>query len=182
MRFAAIEIRPACWRCYNLLGIFLNKHSRYSEAAEAWQKVTELAPDNVWGYMNVGDAYFNTGRFEVADKYFRQGLQVVPDDPDLYSNMGTVSFFLGRFKEDVEYTQKAIALRPEKYDYWGNLADAYRMIPGETDNASKAAISLADRLIVVNPNDSDVLSSLALYHSRLGDVIGPDSSSCRPCR
>jgi eukaryotic-like serine/threonine-protein kinase len=171
----AIEIRPACWSCYNLLGIFLNKHARYGEAADAWRKVTELAPDNVWGYMNVGVTYFNTGQFEMAGKYFRRGLQVVPDDPDLYSNIGTVSFFLGRFEEDVQYTQKAIALRPQKYDYWGNLADAYRMISGEADKASmayKQAISLAEKQLTVNPSDSDVLSSLALYHSRIGDATG----------
>ena len=170
----AIEIRPACWSCYNLLGIFLNKHSRYGEAADAWRKVTQLAPDNVWGYMNVGDAYFNTGQFEMADKYFRQGLEIVPDDPDLYSNIGTVNFFLGRFTEDVEYTKKAIALRPQKFDYWGNLADAYQMIPGETEKAAtsyRQAISLAEKLLAVNPSDSDVLSALAHYHSRIGDRV-----------
>ena len=168
----AIELRPGCWSCYNLLGAFLNKHSRYGEAAEAWQKVTQLAPDNVWGYMNLGDAYFNRGQFDMADKYFRLGLQVMPDDPDLYSNIGTVNFFLGRFSEDVEYTKKAIALGHQKYDYWGNLADAYRMIPGEANRAStsyKEAISLAEKLLAVNPSDSDVLSSLAHYHSRIGD-------------
>jgi tetratricopeptide (TPR) repeat protein/TolB-like protein/predicted Ser/Thr protein kinase len=171
----SIEIRPACWSCYNLLGVFLNKHSRYTEAAEAWRKVTELAPDNVWGYMNVGVTYFNTGKFEMAERYFRQGLQVVPDDPDLYSNIGTVSFFLGHFEEDVQYTQKAIALRPQKYDYWGNLADAYRMIRGEANKAGtayKQAISLAENQLRVNPSDTDVLSSLALWHSRIGDAVG----------
>jgi serine/threonine protein kinase/tetratricopeptide (TPR) repeat protein len=170
----AIEVRPACWRCCNQLGIFLNRHSRYAEAADAWRKVTELAPDNVWGYMNVGVTYFNTGQFETAEKYFRRGLQVAPDDPDLYSNLGTVSFFLGHFKEDLGYTQKAIALRPQKYDYWGNLADAYRMIPGgasKANTAYKQAVALAEKLLVVNPSDSDVLSSLALYHSRMGETV-----------
>jgi len=168
----AIEIRPACWSCYNLLGAFLNEHSRYGEAADAWRKVTDLTPDNVWGYMNVGVAYFNKGQFEAAQTYFRRGLQVSPDDPDLYSNIGTVSFFLGRFEEDAQYTQKAIALRPQKYDYWGNLADAYRMLPSESDKASmayKQAISLAEKQLAVNPKDTDVLSSLALYYSRIGD-------------
>jgi len=169
----AIQIRPACWSCYNLLGAFLNKHSRYREAAEAWRKVTELAPDNVWGYMNVGVTYFNMGQFEMAEKYFRRGLEVAPDDPDLYSNIGTVSFFLGHFADDVQYTQKAIALRPQKYDYWGNLADAYRMIPGQAEKAGDAykhAISLAEKQLKVNPKDSDVLSSLALYRSRIRDA------------
>jgi serine/threonine protein kinase/tetratricopeptide (TPR) repeat protein len=169
----AIEIRPACWSCYNLLGAFLNKHSRYGEAAEAWRRVTELAPDNVWGYMNVGVSYFNKGQFEMAETYFRRGLEIAPDNPDLYSNVGTVSFFLGRFEEDVQYTQKAIALRPQKYDYWGNLADAYRMIPTEAGRASETyrqAISLAEKELKINPSDSDVLSSLALYHARVGDL------------
>ncbi len=170
---SAIKIRPACWSCYNVLGIFLNKHTRYAEAAEAWRKVTELAPDNVWGYMNVGVTYFNTGQFEMADQYFRQGLKVAPDDPDLYSNIGTVSFFLGHFEEDVQYMQKAIGFRPQKYDYWGNLADAYRMISGRADKANmayKQAISLAEKQLSVNASDSDVLSSLALYHARVGDA------------
>ena len=170
-----IEIRPGCWSCYNLLGAFLNKHSRYGEAAEAWRKVTELAPDNVWGYMNVGVTYFNTGQFEMAEEYFRRGLQVAPDDPDLYSNIGTVSFYLGHFEEDVQYMQKAIAQRPQKYDYWGNLADAYRMLPGEKEKAGaayKQAISLGQKQLKVNATDTDVLSSLALYQSRLGDAVG----------
>jgi tetratricopeptide (TPR) repeat protein/TolB-like protein len=170
----AIEIRPACWSCYNELGIFLYKHSRYGEAADAWRRVTELAPDNVWGYMNVGDTYLSIGKFETAGQFFSRGLLISPDNPDLYSNMGTVSFFLGRFNEDVQYTQKAIAVQPQKYDYWGNLADAYRMIPGAADKANmayKQAISLAEKLLAVNPSDSDVLSSLALYYSRLGDAI-----------
>jgi Flp pilus assembly protein TadD/TolB-like protein len=171
----AIEIRPACWSCYNKLGVFLNSHARYSEAADAWRRVTELAPDNVWGYMNVGVTYFNEGQFEVADTYFRRGLDVAPNDPDLESNIGTVSFFLGHFEEDVQYMQRAIALRPHKYDYWGNLADAYRMIPGQADKAAiayKQAISLADKQLEVNPSDTDVLSSLALWHSRIGDAVG----------
>jgi serine/threonine protein kinase/tetratricopeptide (TPR) repeat protein len=169
----AIEIRPSCWSCYNMLGSFLNKHSRYGEAAEAWRKVTELAPDNVWGYMNVGVAYFQQGQFELAENYFQSARQLAPD-ADLYSNIGAVSFFLGRFEEDVQYTQKAIALRPQKYDYWGNLADAYRMIPGDGDKASMAyrqAIFLAEKQLKVNPNDTDVFSSLAQYHSRIGDAV-----------
>ena len=170
----AIEIRPSCWSCYNKLGVFLNEHSRYGEAADTWRKVTELAPDNVWGYMNIGVAYFQMGQFEIAENYFQRALLLAPDDPDLYSNLGTVSFFLGRFEEDVKYTQKAIALRPQKYDYWGNLADAYRMIPGEADKAStayKQAISLVEKQLKLDPSDPDALSSLALWHSRVGDTV-----------
>ncbi len=165
----AIQINPVCWSCYNLLGAFLNGHARYREAADAWEKVTELTPDNVWGYLNVGAAYFNSGQFEKADGYFRRGLQLAPESPELNSNIGTVSFYLGRFVEDVTYCKKAIKVRPQEYDYWGNLADAYRMIPEEPNNALAAyqqAIRLAEMQLKVNPIDADVLSSLALYYAR----------------
>jgi serine/threonine-protein kinase len=123
--------------------------------------------------MNVGVIYFNIGQFEMASTYFQRGIELAPANADLYSNAGTVSFFLGRFQEDVQYCQKAIALSPKKYDYWGNLADAYRMIPTESNNAAMAyrqAISLANDQLKVNPNDTDVMSSLALYHSRIGEA------------
>jgi tetratricopeptide (TPR) repeat protein len=168
----AIQLRPVCWSCYNALGVFLNEHSRYAEATDAWRQVTELTPDNVWGLMNVGASYFNMGQFEMAKTYFLRGLQVDPNDPDLYANVGTVSFFLGDFQSDVSYTLKAIALGPKKYQYWGNLADAYRMIPGEANKASaahKQAVALAEEQLKVNPKDGDVLSSLALNYSRLGN-------------
>jgi Flp pilus assembly protein TadD len=35
----------------------------------------------------------------------------------------------------------------------------------------KQAISLADKQLKVNPRDADVLSSLALWHSRIGDAV-----------
>lgn len=169
----AIEISPQCWKCYNALGIFLNGHGRYVEAAQAWQQITELAPDNVWGYLNVGAAYFNIGQFEKANEFFKKGLRVSPDEADLYANIGTASFFLGRFKEDAEYSQKAIDRNPGNYDYWGNLADAYRMLPADSQKAAPAyrqATRLAEAQLKINPADPDVLSALALYYSRVNDM------------
>ena len=169
----AIQIRPACWSCYNSLGDFLNTHARYGEAAQAWQKVIELTPDNVWGYMNVGVAYLNLGDFERARHSFRDALTRSPDDPDLNSNAGTAAFYLGRYEEDARYCEKAIHLEPQKYVYRGNLADAYRMIPAEAAKAAdtyRKAIALAERELQVNPHASDVLSDLALYYARVGDL------------
>jgi serine/threonine protein kinase/tetratricopeptide (TPR) repeat protein len=169
----AVQISPACWSCFNSLGLFLNAHARYREAIEAWGRVTEFTPDNVWGYMNVGAAYFNMGQFEQASEYFRRALKLAPDNDKLYSNLGTVSFFLGRFEEDAAYCQKAIELSPLDYAYRGDLADAYRMIPAESSKATatyQEAIRLGETQLSVNPNDSDILSALALYYERTGNL------------
>lgn len=169
----AIDINPAWWSCYNLLGAFLNGHARYGEAAQAWEKVTELTPDNVWGYLNVGAAYLYIAQYGKANEYFRRGLQVDPDNADILSNLGTVSFFLGFYDEDAKYNQRAVGLKPTKYDYWGNLADAYHMMPGHASDAAadyQQAIHLAEGQLTINPNDSDLLSSLAHYYSRTNDT------------
>jgi serine/threonine protein kinase/Tfp pilus assembly protein PilF len=166
----AIQKNPACWSCYNLLGAFLYRHARYNEAAQNWQKVTELAPDNVWGYMNAGSAYLALGQFQRASDYLRRALQLAPNNADLYSNAGSVSFFLGRFEEDAEYCRKATELSPQRYEYWGNLGDAYHMIPSQSSKATESyerAISLAESQLRLNPQNSDVLSSLAHYYSRI---------------
>jgi Tfp pilus assembly protein PilF len=63
---------------------------------------------------------------------------------------------------------------PQKYDYWGNLADGYRMIPGQSSNAAaayKQAIHFAEMQLKINPNDPDVLSSLATYYARTNDPV-----------
>ncbi len=170
----AIDISPACWSCYNLLGAFLYGHARYREAAQAWLKLTELTPDNVWGYLNVGAAYLNLGQFGLANEYFRRGLEVAPDDADILANLGTVNFFLGYYDEDAMYSQRAVDLSPKRYDYWGNLADAYKMIPGDMSKAAAAyqqAIQLAENQLEINPNDGDVLSSLAHYYARTNNPV-----------
>jgi tetratricopeptide (TPR) repeat protein len=124
--------------------------------------------------MNVGALYLYIGQFGKADEYLRRGLQLAPDNADLYSNAGTASFFLGHFDEDVAYCKRALEIMPQKYDYWGNLADGYRMIPSQSSNAAtayKQAIHFAEMQLKINPNDSDVLSSLATYYARTNDSV-----------
>jgi serine/threonine protein kinase/tetratricopeptide (TPR) repeat protein len=167
----AIGISPKCWSCYNLLGAFFYTHARYGEAAQAWQKVSELTPANVWVYQNLGAVYFELGQFQKANEYWTRGLQATPneDDAALYSNIGMVSFYLGRFDDSAAYFQRAAELKPNVYAYRGNLADAYRMIPGDSAKAADSyqqAIQLAETHLKVNSNDANALSSLALYFAR----------------
>lgn len=169
----AISIQPICWSCYNELGIFLNNHNRFAEAAQAWQKVIELTPDNPWGYTNYGTIYLYLGEFSRAEEIFQRGLSLTPQDPNAAANAAIAAFFLGQFDEDVRYCKIAIALRPQQFGYRGNLADAYRMIPGESQQAAQAyreAIRLAKKQLQMDPMDAQALSYLALYEARTGDL------------
>jgi serine/threonine-protein kinase len=169
---SAISIRPACWSCYNELGIFLENHNRFGEAAQAFQKVIELTPDNPWGYTNFGNAYLYLGEFGRAEDTFRRGLSLTPQDPNAAASAAVAAFYLGRYQEDVHYSELAIRLRPQQYGYWGNLADAYRLMPGGAAQAAstyRKAIALAEQQLRVNPNDAQALGRLALFYARTGE-------------
>ena len=48
----AIKLRPRYWASYNWLGVFYYQRAQYREAAEMFEQVVALAPDNVRGLYN----------------------------------------------------------------------------------------------------------------------------------
>ena len=63
----------------------------------------------------------------------------------------------------------------EKHAYliWGNLGDAYRWTPSREASAKAAyrkAIDLATAQLAVNPKDPTLLSQIAVYEAKMGNV------------
>ena len=59
----AIALRRSYWGVYSGLGVFYFAQARYSEAADMFSKVVELAPNNYHGYSNLAAAYLYMGRY-----------------------------------------------------------------------------------------------------------------------
>jgi tetratricopeptide (TPR) repeat protein len=144
----------------------------YQKALPMFQRVTELTPDNRWGYVNLGAAYYYLERLDEAAAMWRRTLEIRPD-ATAYSNLGTVTFFTGHYPESVSPFEKAVELEPQCYLCWGNLADAYRWT-GKQDRARATyarAIGLAERALEVNPRDKNTLGLLALYEAKSGSLV-----------
>jgi serine/threonine-protein kinase len=154
------------------MGIFYVDQGRYEQAIPMFRRVTELTPDNRWGYSNLGMAYYNLGQLDQAAAMWRRTLQIQPD-AIAYSNLGVVAFFAGRYAESVRTFEKAAELEPQNYFFWGNLADAYRWTPTEKERARATyarAIALVEQDLEVNPRDTDALGSLAVYQAKSGEL------------
>jgi Flp pilus assembly protein TadD len=68
--------------------------------------------------------------------------------------------------------RKATELAPDDHETWGSLGDAYRFTEEQRDLAIPAyrkAIELAEKLLVVNPNDADTLAPLAQYYANVSE-------------
>ena len=162
------SIRPACWSCYNELGIFLENQNRFGEAAQAFQKVIELAPDNPWGYTNFGNAYLYLGEFARAEDTYRRGLSFTPRIPTLPPTPQWRRSTWDAIRRTCTTPNWPLGCGPG-VAYWANLADAYRLMPEESGQAASAyrkAIELAEKQLKVNPNDAETLGRLVLFYAR----------------
>ena len=77
---------------------------RFDGAVEFLKKASELKPDDHVTLMNLGNAYFDSSKFEEAEKAYAQVLAKKPDDLDVRSDLGLT--FLMRPTPDVERAMK----------------------------------------------------------------------------
>jgi TolB-like protein/tetratricopeptide (TPR) repeat protein len=168
----AIQTDISYWQSYNAMGNFLLDLSRFDEAAEFYQMFVNRVDDDAAALSNLGVAYYLAGDFKGAAESWDASLAIKPSR-DAYSNTGTMYFYLGDFERAVERYVNAANLAPNDYRIWGNLGDAYHFQGTQEQVAEVAyrrAIGLGEARLEVNPDDSMVMSDVALYYSRVGDV------------
>ncbi len=167
-----ISRRPGYWLGYSGLGNSFYHHGEFSKAAEQFQIVIALAPDKSLGYYNLGAAYLGSGRYEDAIAVLKKGLSIQPHC-DAWTNLGSAYMYLGRYEQAADAMKKATELSPHDHIMWRNLADSYHQIPSRQAEARQAyqkALETAAAQLKVNPNDTEVLSGIALYDAHLGQT------------
>ena len=168
----AIETDISYWQSFNAMGNFLFDQGRFDEAAEFYQMFVNRVDDDALALNNLGVAYYLAGDFKRAAESWDASLAIKPSR-DAYSNTGTMYFYLGDFERAVERYVNAANLAPNDYRMWGNLGDAYHFQGTQEQVAEVAyrrAIGLGEGRLEVNPGDSMVVSDVALYYSRIGNV------------
>lgn len=167
----AIRLKPDYWAGYNLLGAFYFRNNKFEEAREQFQTVIELTPDNHRGYLNLGSVNYITGNLDEARAMFEQSLELEKSF-SAASNLGTILYYEGFYSEAAKAYETALDINDSYYYLWGNLAVAYYYAPGLRQKSYpvyEKAIEAALAELDVNPNDSDVIISLAGYHAKLGN-------------
>ena len=168
----AIDTDISYWQSFNAMGNFLFDHGRFEEAAEFYQMFVNRVDDDTNALNNLGVAYYAAGDFKRAAETWDRSLEIKPSR-SAYSNTGTMYFYLGDFERAIERYVNAANLAPNDYRMWGNLADAYHFQGTQeqvAEVAYKRAIGLGEARLEVNPGDAVVMSDVALYYSRIGNV------------
>lgn len=92
---AAIDINPEFAPPYNQLGYALRTTGDYAGAEEAFQKYTELIPDQPNPYDSYAELLMKMGRFEEAIAKYKQALEIDPNFVASYVGISNNQMFLG---------------------------------------------------------------------------------------
>lgn len=169
-----VDMQPGYWRGYQRLGVFHYRQGRDAEALPYFQQVTELTPDNAPGWNNLGSVSYMLGNLEQAANAWQRALELAPSRTSYqstYSNLGTMYYYLGRYEDSAEMLQTASEIAPKDFRIWGRLAATYLQMEGRSAEAIAAyshAITLANEIIEINPNESDARKNIALFYAHSG--------------
>jgi len=164
----AFEINPNNITVLTHLGIFHFNNGQYKRAIDYFSKLATQAPNNYIAYLNISACHYLSGNIDKAILAAKKSL-TIQEDYFAYSNLGTYYFLLKDYQKSVVAYEKMIFLNDIDFINWGNLADAYRF-----SNNSKymktfhVAINLAEKVLIVNPNQKDAIASLAYYYANIG--------------
>jgi len=95
------------------------------QAAQAYRKAVDAAPEWVEAHINLGTTLYQLGRMEEANEEFAIAVEFEPGNALAEFNLGCVLEQLGRTKDAIQHLSRAIELSPTLADAHLNLALAY---------------------------------------------------------
>jgi serine/threonine-protein kinase len=172
---AAVRLHPRDRFLADAQGLAYFQAANYTAAAAAFRRSIAIEPDAVLAYANLSAALLYLDRSDEALGVLQQGLQIRPSG-QLYSNLGNLLFNRGDYVGAAEAFQHAVSSTKGNsgmYLRWANLGDTLRWIPGRENEARNAYLEAIQRMqpeLDREPNDSTLLSRMALYMARTGDT------------
>jgi tetratricopeptide (TPR) repeat protein len=104
------------------------------DAAQAYQKAVEAAPEWVEARINLGTAMYQMGRMSEAYEHFSIAAALEPENALAEFNFGCVLDQMGKTAEAIQHLSRAVELAPSLADGHLNLALAYEKC-GQMQNA-----------------------------------------------
>ncbi len=150
----------------SLAAVFVAQ-KRLEEAAKAYSKVLELAPDQTEALRGLGDLALIRGDNADADRRYGRILEIDAGDPGALSKLGVVRVRQGRAEDGIALFRRAVAREPRNAETLLYLAGALT-----SSGQLSEAIPYFERSIAAGPPSTMALNGLGLTRLQLGDRAG----------
>jgi len=115
------------------------------------------------GYLDLGVAHGEAGRYQEAIEAFKQAIKLKPDLAEAHYNLGLAYANLGRWKEVIETCKQAIKLKPDYAEAHNNLGVAYDEL-----GRNQEAIEAYKQAIKLEPDLAKAHYNLGITYANLG--------------
>ena len=140
------------------------KHGDREEAIRAFTGLTELRPNRVEGWNNLGIVLMVANVQESARDAFEHVLALEPQNPGALINLAAYHYSSGSVEKSIELLRTAVATRPDFTDAWFNLGNAY-VVRREYDQAIEAF----KKALRYQPDLASAHKNLGFVYEQMGD-------------
>jgi tetratricopeptide (TPR) repeat protein len=153
------------------IGGTLVQANKFPAAIEAFQRATEISPENAEYHLALAEALHKQHRFREAAISFARTLKIQPKSVAGHIGLGVVLHKLGELESAIAVYRRAIELNPDSAQAHTNLGVAYQ------DKGDFMAAAEAQRqAIVLEPFMASAHNNLGVVLSKLG--LTGDALTC----
>ncbi len=116
---------PTQWQPEYFLGVIDVREKNEAAAETKFQNVLKRADTSAEAHLQVGFAYYERNKFEVALEIFKSGAEKFPNNFGLQSLTGNTHYRLGNQKESLPWLEKAKELNPSDINTLSTLGIIY---------------------------------------------------------
>jgi cytochrome c-type biogenesis protein CcmH/NrfG len=114
----------------------------------ALEQMSQNDPQNAQLKVQLGNAYYDSGRYQQAAEAYEQSLKIRPQDPNVETDLATCYHFLGQY-------DKALGILDRVLQYSPGFAKALfnkGIVLQSGKNDPKGAVATWESLLLSNPN------------------------------
>jgi len=140
---------------HTCIGVVYNGTGRYEQAAEEFQRASELDPNSDDALRGLGLADERLGRLADAENKYQRAIRLHPNYWADYNWLGSFYYTQARYEDAAKMFSQVVALAPDSERGYSNLGGVYLNLGRYTD-----AIPLFERSVTIRPT-ADAYSNLA---------------------
>ena len=156
---------PKFLTAWTILGAANKRLGKMNEAAVAFEKLVQLAPDNAEAHYNLGVILKHQEKLEEALTSYHRAIHLKPDYAAAYNNIGFCFEQQGKMKDAIEAYKSAVYLTPNNPEVYMNLGNAIK-----NQGNHKLAVEVYEKALELRPDYAPAHLSLChLIKYKLGD-------------
>lgn len=158
-----LKLDPADWTRWNDYGIGLLLQGDLKEAAAAFEKITQIAPQNPDGWVNIGRVRFQEGNLAAAKTVLEKALEVSPSLARAHFFYAKVLRNQGNYDEAASHLRKVLEQYPRDrvvHDELGRIFFLQRKY--------SSAIDEFNATLGIDPEDLEANYNLMLCYTGMG--------------